>query len=315
MIDQQTIDKLRNLPIERVAERLGMRVRNHKAICPFHNDTHASLTFHTQRNSFRCFVCDERGSGPIDLVMKVERLGFTEACQWLADENNISTTERKEWKKPKPKPDTPTTDVDHLNQLLCKTSLSADAQRFLFTERRILPSVVEAMGIKAIERPVPMTRNPNALWFNSPSLLIPYRGLDGTLISVQARWLGSREKARQLDIPRFQFPKGSHPTIYNLPVLNTIGGDEELWVAEGVTDCLALMSWGKKAIAIPSATLLTPADIDLLRGKNLHIAPDQDEAGERLFLNLRDHLPGITRHQLPEGCKDFGDAWRKRIYN
>ena len=36
MIDQQTIDKLRNLPIERVAERLGMRVRKHKAICPFH---------------------------------------------------------------------------------------------------------------------------------------------------------------------------------------------------------------------------------------------------------------------------------------
>ena len=315
MIDRLTIDKLRNLPIEKVAERLGMKVIKHKTICPFHNDTHASLTFHTTKNSFRCFVCDEHGSGSIDLVMKVEHLGFAEACQWLADENNISTMERKAWQKPKPTSDIQTTDVEHLIQLLSKTSLNADAKRFLYSERRITTSVVETMGIKAIDRPMPMTRNPNGLWFNAPALIIPYHGLDGSLLSVQARWLGGRERARELDIPRFQFPRGSHPTIYNMPVLNSMDDGEELWVAEGVTDCLALMSWGKKAIAIPSATLLTSADIELLRDRNLHIAPDQDAAGERLFLNLRNHLPDITRHQLPEGCKDFGEAWEGRVLN
>ena len=44
MIDQLTIDKLRNLPIEKVAERLGMEVRRHKAICPFHHDTQTFLS-------------------------------------------------------------------------------------------------------------------------------------------------------------------------------------------------------------------------------------------------------------------------------
>jgi hypothetical protein len=41
----------------------------YKALCPFHDDHHASLSFSVHRNSYRCFVCGASG-GPIDLVMK-----------------------------------------------------------------------------------------------------------------------------------------------------------------------------------------------------------------------------------------------------
>ena len=99
--------------------------------------------------------------------------------------------------------------------------------------------------------------------------------------------------------------------MFNKPMLTTVRQGEELWVAEGVSDCLALLSWGKKAIAIPSATLLTADDAALLKGHNLHMAPDQDRAGESLFLKLRELFPQITRHQLPEGIKDFGELWLK----
>ena len=37
--------------------------------------------------------------------------------------------------------------------------------------------------------------------------------------------------------------------------------------------------------------------------------PDRDEPGERLFLQLKEILPGIVHHQLPPDCKDFSDYY------
>ena len=37
-MDKYDIQKLRDLPIESVAERLGLEVKKHKCLCPFHND-------------------------------------------------------------------------------------------------------------------------------------------------------------------------------------------------------------------------------------------------------------------------------------
>lgn len=40
---RQDIQKLRDLPIEEVAHRLGMRPERHKCLCPFHDDHHAAV--------------------------------------------------------------------------------------------------------------------------------------------------------------------------------------------------------------------------------------------------------------------------------
>ena len=87
-MDRIELQKLRELPIEGVAERLGLRVVRHKALCPFHDDHHASLSFSVRRNSYRCFVCGASG-GTIDLVMKYLSKDFLDACRWLADEHSI----------------------------------------------------------------------------------------------------------------------------------------------------------------------------------------------------------------------------------
>ena len=81
-MDRLELQKLRDLPIEGVAERLGMQIVRHKALCPFHDDHHASLSFSMRRNTFRCFACGAHG-GTIDLVMKRQNMGFKEACRWL----------------------------------------------------------------------------------------------------------------------------------------------------------------------------------------------------------------------------------------
>ena len=43
--------------------------------------------------------------------------------------------------------------------------------------------------------------------------------------------------------------------------------------------------------------------------------PDQDRPGEKLFLELRERLPQLVRHQLPTGFKDFGNYWQRLSSN
>lgn len=87
-MDKYELQKLRDLPIEGVAERLGFQVVRHKCLCPFHDDHHASMSFSVRRNTYRCFVCGASG-GPIDLVMKYLNKDFLDACRWLGDEHNV----------------------------------------------------------------------------------------------------------------------------------------------------------------------------------------------------------------------------------
>ena len=74
-----------------------------------------------------------------------------------------------------------------------------------------------------------------------------------------------------------------------------------------------MLSAGHKAIAIPSATLLTRQDIEMLSslpsGGGYHMFPDRDAPGERLFLQLQKVLPSLQHHQLPPDCKDFSDYY------
>ena len=93
-MEKYEIEKLRDLPIEGVAERLGLRVSRHKALCPFHDDHSPSLSFSVRRNTYRCFVCGASGDS-ISLVMRHLNLDFKEACRWLADEHNIILDEWK----------------------------------------------------------------------------------------------------------------------------------------------------------------------------------------------------------------------------
>ena len=326
------IDRLRSLPIESVAERLGLTVTKHKSLCPYHDDSHPSLSFSVSKNTFRCYVCGAHG-GTIDLAMKVLNKPFIEACQWLANEHNVILTE---WKPAEKKPrKTVTPDIPYLENLVRKPVIHSEASDFLFAERKIDPRVVRWLGISSIQLPTPMSGAPyERSFFNAPSLLIPYRDYNGNLLSVQARYLGNQSSSSLSSaLPRFQFPRGSKCTIFNLPILKLLKPGEPLFITEGVTDCMAMLSAGHKAIAIPSATLLTQKDIKMLKEfakglaekanpstltlnptpLNLHMYPDADIPGEKLYFQLVGVANEIgacmVRHSLPHGFKDFGQWW------
>ena len=386
MLDKSTTQRLRSLPVEAVAERLGLRVVRHKSLCPFHDDHHASLSFSPSRNTFRCFVCDARG-GTIDLVMRHLNMSFPDACRWLANGTNIILDTYR--------PRTPTADrparpfdAARYGRLFEHPWLSDEARTFLFTERRLDPRVVSWCRLTS------WTDRQGTHWLQTP-----YFDASGQLIGLQNRNLdygkqkgdegeedkrsvdkgkqeqgseakqgraidakqgqGSETKQGQAveakqgqagdgkqgqagegkqghgsegkqgqgseskqgqgsecrEAPRFRFPYGSRCTVYNLPVTAMLRPGEPLFITEGCSDCWAMLSAGHKAIAIPSATLLSQADKALLRdlaqrlGTSFHMFPDRDAPGERLFMQLREVLPGLQHHQLPVGCKDFAEYY------
>ncbi len=385
MIEKYQLQRLIDLPIEGVAERLGLSVHRHKARCPFHNDAHPSLTFHVGKNRYRCYVCGAHGRS-IDLVMNRLGLSFVEACRWLAHAYGIQLSdggsatyggfnsagslatgkptagkgtafqgepaaysgaafsERSTASEAGSATEEAPFDVARYQRFFERPNLTPAAQAFLFEERHIDPRVARFCRLHSFRD------RQQTNW-----LQIPYFDLDGRLVGIQNRNLDYRKSAdtgsdsfvgssslhgkapansegpfdggrfvnkngsSDGSQPRFRFPKGSKCGIYNLPVMRMLKPGEPLFITEGCSDCWAMLSAGHKAIAIPSATLLKEEDLLLLRNGpdaghrqplNLHMFPDADAPGERLFLSLRDHLPQIVRHQLPAGCKDFGDYWK-----
>ena len=297
-MDRLELQKLRDLPIEGVAERLGLRVSRHKSLCPFHDDHHASMSFKVSKNTYRCFVCGASG-GTIDLVMRHLHVDFREACRWLADEHNIIIDE---W-KPAPTDEVHKAfDATRYERFFERPWLNEEARRFLFDERRLDPRVVGWCRLTSWKD------KQGVAW-----LQIPYYNKEGQLVGIQNRNLVRGA------LPRFRFPQGSECGIYNQPVLNLLRPGEQLFITEGCSDCWAMLSSGHKAIAIPSATLLTNdvrGKMEEVRDKldiQFHMYPDRDEPGERLFLQLQKVLPSLVHHQLPPDCKDFSDFYTLNI--
>ena len=301
------LDEIRATPIEEVAENLGIGIVRHMALCPFHNDKHPSLHFDLKKNRYKCFACGASGN-VIDLVMRYNNMEFKEAINWIGNKE-VNTAKDNAYEKKESREEA--VDIEYLEVLMKNVCINEDAARFLFDERRIDSSVVEWCGLTSISSDTPCWRWGKA-FYDAPSLLIPYRDVDGKLLTVQGRYLGKEKK------PRFKFPHGSQAGMYNKPVIATLKKGDELWITEGPSDCWAMMSAGRKAVAIPSATSLTTGDLRLLgdglqKEVSLHMAPDNDRPGMELFKTLKRHFPDLQGHVLPDGVKDFGEMWKLKI--
>ena len=302
---KEYIVKLRDLNIETVADRLGIKVKRRKCLCPFHDDTIPSLTFYPRNNTYRCFVCGAHG-GVIDLVMNKLHKSFPDACRWLADESNVILASESSRVQKVSKVQRPF-DASRFVRFFERPFINDVAARFLYDERHLDSRVIRWCRLNSYR---------DAKGVNW--LQIPYFDMDGKLMGVQSRNLDYVKGGRT---PRFKFPQNAECHIYNLPVLKLIKDGESLFITEGCSDCWSMLSSGHKAVAIPSATLLREDDLQHIRklvsekGITLHMYPDRDEPGSRLYLQLKELLPSLVYHQLPDGFKDYSDYYISKIQN
>ena len=340
-IPDNVLAQLDGLSCEDVAEKLGVDVKRHRALCFMHDDHHPSLAFFGDgRKTWRCFVCN-KGGNAIDLVRERMDYSFVEACLWLCAQYGISVgnevsklSPRKrivqkrlvktDEKKPFAK-DVAQFVIDHCD-------LTDTARQFLFEERRLSPQVVEDLNIVSLDSPwdivkkmseafsaetlqtsglVSIVNGKMYLRLFTPCLIFPYYNQNRELIGLQSRYLGQSDEA-----PRFQFVSSQKTHLFNLPILKTMRHNEELYISEGITDCLALLSSGKKAVAIPSATTLPEMDLMDLTKYKLYMYPDQDAPGKRAFGELQSLFIKMScflrKMSLPEGTKDYSDFYKQQ---
>jgi DNA primase len=73
--------------VELIGESVALTSRgphDFVGLCPFHDDHNPSFHVYPDRQSYRCWVCDE-GGDCFSFVMKYDRLGFREALEMLAE--------------------------------------------------------------------------------------------------------------------------------------------------------------------------------------------------------------------------------------
>ncbi len=98
MIDQSTIDRI--ISVAKIEEVVGdyvtLRRRgvNLIGLCPFHNEKTPSFTVSPAKNICKCFGCG-KGGNPVNFIMELEQLNFTEAIKHLAKKYNIEVVEKE----------------------------------------------------------------------------------------------------------------------------------------------------------------------------------------------------------------------------
>lgn len=336
-IPKSVIEKLNELSCEEVAEKLGIVVKHHRALCIAHDDHHPSMGFFGEnRNRWYCFACHNSGNA-IKFVETELNLSFVKACEWLCSQFGIYLENvprrsktlvipKRIIKKPVEKEKIFVTEV--AQYILNHCNLTATGKKFLFDERKLNPTVIKSLNIVSLDEPWELLKKlkdsfPQETLIKSgfisqtlylsiftPCLIIPYYDVDCNLVGLQTRYLGTADKK----VPRFQFISSQKTKLYNLPVLNTLERGDDLYISEGITDCLALLSAGKKALAIPSSTILPKLDLMMLDKFRLHMYPDNDDAGrkayeqlQRFFINL---CVFLRCEKLPLEVSDYSEYYK-----
>ena len=337
-ISQEIVDLLSKLSCEKVAQKLGIDVQRHKALCFMHDDHNPSMTFFGHDKSrWKCFACD-KGGNAILLVQEYYHCSFVEACVWLGQNFGIYIDQQPTSKRRvvpirklhKESEEDRKFSSEIAQTIIDESVLTISGKQFLINERQYRSNVINQLRIVSIEKSDDIIKKLQAeyddegllesgfckrtngriyLSFFTPCLVYPYYDEQNSIVGIQSRYLGKKEGA-----PRFQFVSGQKTRVFNLPIINRMQAGDDLYISEGVTDCLALLSSGKNAVAIPSATILPKDDLYKLRYFRLHMYPDCDEAGKRAYEALQEffinHYTTIKREVLPEGVKDYSDYYQ-----
>jgi DNA primase len=164
-----------------------------------------------------------------------------------------------------------------------------------------------------------LRREHDAIDWPAWCVLVPWRDRFGRITCVQRRRLDAGE-------PKYRFPAGRAPRApfgveHLAAALDWLGPDAEIIVTEGAIDCLARRRVARhrdeRAAVLGVASASTPCaglPLDLLTGRRIVLALDDDEAGERacaaLAAELSDVAGELVRERPIGPAKDWADALR-----
>jgi hypothetical protein len=126
---------------------------------------------------------------------------------------------------------------------------------------------------------------------------IPYFSVNGQEVAVRYRRALTGDN-------RFSWRKGDRVCHYGL------GRKPRDWtlLVEGKTDCWTAWGHDLPALGLPGASIWKPEWSEHLKGVQVYLWSEPDEAGQALTAKIGKDLPGLMVIQAPEGIKDLNDA-------
>jgi len=333
-------DKLKNIPIKEVANKLGLQVRNKSCRCFLHKEETPSLSFDTKSNNWKCFGCGE-GGDVIKLVEKYYRYSFVEACNWLSNVFGIvNYASKPSTSTPKPIKNKSkayyVADPEIYNWFFNNLSVTDNVRRFV-KDRQYPDAIVEQYNLKGLDDCEPFFKKCKTIWgidrllkcgiaknhkgeagesghkflWWTDTMFIPFYDNSGNIIFFQGRTLNPvyEKKYKYLNLNKIE------TVLFNLPILKTIQNGDTLVITEGVTDCISCCLMNKKAIGVLGAHMFKNEYVELLKNFDITIIPDTDKAGDDFADKIRKEFAAIGKtisvRYLKEGYKDITEYYMK----
>lgn len=292
--------------------------RNHKGLCPFHNEKTPSFMVSDEKQMFHCFGCGE-GGNIFDFLMKYDGLSFTEAVAELARRAGVDLPEiTKEKRHELDEEDKLKKWCFRLNRLVAEyyhenmqdPARGAIARKYLelrgiktevFTQhflgyaddswdhlRRFLVAKNVPLKLAADLGLIRPRRDGEFYDFFRHRLMFPIFNTMGEVIGFSGRTLeggktseGREAPAKYVNSPDSAVYHKSH-SLYGLNIaLAEIRRLDQVILVEGNVDVLSLHQAGFLHAVAPLGTALTSGHVKLLSRytKNFIVMFDGDEAG------------------------------------
>ena len=310
-------------PLAETVEAAGVRLRGRgrvrQGLCPFHDESDASLTVYTDSESWYCFGCGV-GGDVLDFVRRIEDLTLPEAIRRLEKGRGTgpgpsprSAAARRPKSVP-PAPRDPALLTAAARFYARQLRRSTAGTEYLAT-RGVGPGAAARLGL-GFSTGRGLRRALESAGFGTGRIrasgLVGPRGRErfARMVTVpeiaggRVRWLAGRavDAGRT---PRFQALPGPRPVLG----LGRLGvTPDRVVVAEGVFDWVALASWGVPAVCA-LGTQGVERVAEALRGcPRVFIAFDADEPGIEAAQRLAGLLgPRAAVVTLPQGIGDIGE--------
>ena len=304
------------------------------ALCPFHGEKTASMSFTDVENLFHCFGCKE-GGDVFKYVQEINNLEFQEAVEFVADNYGFklsytTTGQNEDFKKYQNKMNiisdyfreimnsqSSKKALDYLNSRgfdssdIKKYSLSfinSDIEKF---QKYCKKNEIDNQDLKRLGF---MSSNNNFLFKNR--ILFPILNIRSEIVAFGGRALDDFGP-KYLNSSESLLYKKNKNLYFTRDFISSIKKKGYVFLVEGYFDVLSLNKLGYSNVASPSGTALTTQQLEVLSRytKKILLCFDNDEAGlaatERL-LELRNQIRNkleINCLNLPQNYKDLSELY------
>ena len=314
------------------------KIRGNKgmALCPFHGEKTASMSFTDEENLFHCFGCKE-GGDIFKYVQLINSVEFQESVEIVADKYAFSLkyTDSKFESDQKNLIKIMKTISDYFIENLNKTNSTKpkqylnsrkinenDIQKFKLgfaendekvfykfcNDNQIDKQILKSLGL--------LSEKQNLLFRDR--IMFPITNFRNEVVAYGGRAL-NEYGPKYLNSAESQIYKKNRTLFFTENFLKSVKNNNEIIIVEGYFDVLAFNLLGYSNVASPSGTALTIQQLEQLSkySTNITLAFDNDKAGvsaTRRILDLKKSTSrdlNLTCLLLPSEYKDIGEFYEK----